>query len=925
MLDHQILKISDPHRGQGEVLRCAEELKKTLHWAIPSGDLSRDTTVGPMQRKGFSQIKRSSKRVRVRCGSIPLITMIDAARRTYHTSQESIQKMMGNKSQESLQRSPFLRQCLGCRSIVSALTWVVLAGTCFAQEFFDDVAPAFLQKHCIRCHGTEAQEGEFRLDKLPRDFDAPLTAELWSEVIGRINAGEMPPQDEPQPSQDSISQFVSKVDSLLKSGRAARMAARSAVAHYRLSRKEYQNTVYDLLGVRYDPAKPGELNEDTLWHGYERIGSQLSLSPSHVDRYYRAADTVLERAFPAASSESRKIQKTAADLRYGGGKSQQEALERFGIKRPLRYLLFPGRVQPALSSNWFGRTGPEHSGLYKLRLQASGIRPPGGQPAHLSIGKQTSEETVEGVIEFDITASEDSPQVYEFEVFLEMPTQLHFAVVATDVVDRRGGAAFRNALASRSGYIFTHSSESLLLNPNAPQMFDGEGNGIFSTVILDWIEWEGPLVTEAEKSQRDGVMPADDATLDVVAEHLERFAERAWRRPLEKEELKDYLETYQVEREAGEKAAAAYRIALQSILTSRNFIYLVDGEPEARERLNNWELASRLSYFLWSSMPDDDLFTAATNDDLNGKDFSKEVDRMLTDDRINRFIDDFSRQWLQLHRVGMFPPDKKLYATYDDWLETSMRQEPVEYFREMLTKNLPVDSFLDSNWTMANARLCDFYGLPEPKTGGFERVSLRPEDHRGGLLTMGAVLGLTSDGTRHRPVHRGVWLSEAIFNRTPPAPPANVDPIEPIPPKGTKITIRQRMEAHATNASCAACHQNIDPLGLAFDQYDAIGQWRTRERIPTGVGEDPLVDASGVMPDGRPFTGSVEFKQLLLEDRDKVARAFIEHLCTYALRRVLTVDDGDDLRSIQEEAKKNQYRVKDIVRAVAVSELMRKR
>ena len=190
------------------------------------------------------------------------------------------------------------------------------------------------------------------------------------------------------------------------------MAARPAVAHYRLSRKEYQNTVYDLLGVRYDPAKPGELNEDTLWHGFERIGSQLSLSPSHVDRYYRAADMVLDRAFPVASAEARKVSKTAAELRYGGGKEQQEALDRFGIKRPLRYLLFPGNVQNALSANWFGKTGPEHSGLYKVRIQASGTRPIGGQTAHLSIGKRTGEETVDGLIEFDLTAPEDSPQVY---------------------------------------------------------------------------------------------------------------------------------------------------------------------------------------------------------------------------------------------------------------------------------------------------------------------------------------------------------------------------------------------------------------------------------------------------------------------------------------------------------------------------------
>ena len=796
-----------------------------------------------------------------------------------------------------------------------------------------DVVPAFsaepfegfLQKHCVSCHGPEREEGDIRFDLLSRDFNAGVDSHHWSEALDKVNSGEMPPRDQPEPTQNELAEFVLNLNSLIKKGRAARMAARPAVAHYRLSRKEYQNTVYDLLGVRYDPAKPGELNEDTLWHGYERIGSQLSLSPSHVDRYYRAADIVLDRAFPATSSETRKVRKTAAELRYGGGKEQQEALDRFGIKRPLRYLLFPGRVQNALSSNWFGKTGPEHSGLYRVRLQASGIRPPGGQPAHLSIGKRTSEETVDGLIEFDITAPEDSPQVYEFEVFLEMPATLHFAVVATDVVDRRGGAAFRNALASRGGYIFTHSSETLLLNPNAPQMFDGDGNGIFSTVIIDWVEWEGPLVTAEEISQRDGVLPPEDATPKQVAEHLGRFAERAWRRPVRQEELDGYLETYRAEREAGEKAGDAYRIALQSVLTSRNFIYLVQGDPEARERLTPWELASRLSYFLWSSMPDDALFKRASSGDLAGESLEQEVERMLNDDRINRFIDDFARQWLQLHRVGMFPPDKKLYPVYDDWLEASMRQEPVEYFREMLKGNLPIDSFLDSDWTMANARLCDFYGLSEPTAGGFQRVTFKPEDHRGGLLTMGAVLGLTSDGTRHRPVHRGVWLSETIFNRTPPAPPANVDPIEPIPPEGTKITIRQRIEAHAKNASCAACHRNIDPLGLAFDQYDAIGQWRTHEQVTTGKGEDPLVDASGVMSDGRPFTGAVEFKRLMIEDRDKVARAFIEHLCTYALRRVLTVDDRDDLKAIQEQAKKNQYGVRSIVRAVALSDLIQKR
>ena len=240
----------------------------------------------------------------------------------------------------------------------------------------------------------------------------------------------------------------------------------------------------------------------------------------------------------------------------------------------------------------------------------------------------------------------------------------------------------------------------------------------------------GLSASSASKAPRPSITP--------VAVHLQRFAERAWRRPVQKEELEDYLQSYRTEHEAGEKTADAYRIALQGVLTSRNFIYLVEGRSSgspAAKPTGNSPRGSRISSGV--RRPTTPLFTAAQDGALSGAGLRKEVDRILSDSRINRFIDDFSRQWLQLHRVGMFPPDKKLYPGYDDWLETSMRAEPVEYFREMLTKNLPIEGFLDSDWIMANARLCDFYGLPEPKTGGFQRVSLKPENHRGGLLTIG--------------------------------------------------------------------------------------------------------------------------------------------------------------------------------------------
>jgi mono/diheme cytochrome c family protein len=322
-------------------------------------------------------------------------------------------------------------------------------------------------------------------------------------------------------------------------------------------------------------------------------------------------------------------------------------------------------------------------------------------------------------------------------------------------------------------------------------------------------------------------------------------------------------------------------------------------------------------------MPDDALTVAARNAALKGEGLKSEVDRLLTDSRIDRFIEDFSRQWLQLQRVGMFAPDKQLYPAYDEWLETSLRREPVEFFKEMFAKNRSLEEFIHSDWTMANTRLCGFYGLPEPKTDGFQRVTLKPEDKRGGLLTMGAVLGLTSDGTRHRPVHRGVWLSEAIFNKTPPPPPANVDPIEPVPPEGDKVTVRQRLEVHATDANCASCHSRIDPLGFAWENYDAIGQWRTREHVVTRMGKDPVVDASGEMPGGGRFQDAGEFKQLILKDAATFHRAFIEHLCTYALRRTLSYDDQADIDQIVKQTQSPG--LKDIVRAVATSELMRKR
>ena len=259
-------------------------------------------------------------------------------------------------------------------------------------------------------------------------------------------------------------------------------------------------------------------------------------------------------------------------------------------------------------------------------------------------------------------------------------------------------------------------------------------------------------------------------------------------------------------------------------------------------------------------------------------------------------------------------------------LESSMVGDTKAFFGEVLQQGLTLREFLDSDWTMMNARLARFYGLSEEGVSRdeFQRVSLPTESHRGGLLTQAGILSLTSDGTRHRPVHRGVWLSESIFGKTPPPPPANVDPIEPNPVDEPKATLRMKLEAHVHDARCATCHSKIDPLGLAFENYDAIGRWRSEESVE-GTGANPTINASGKLPDGRTYQTPKEFKQLLLQDLDTFNAAFIETLATYGLRRTMSFDDRDELVAIAEASRANDYRLKDIVESFVLSDLFLKR
>lgn len=761
-----------------------------------------------------------------------------------------------------------------------------------AEEGLDKVTRNFLESHCVRCHGESKQKGDFRIDSLALDFNDPVAAEKWSEVVFRIKSAEMPPPDEPQPSAQEMGRTVEVLVQKVREGAAVRMAKRGRFEQYRLSRQEYAHTVYDLLGVVFDVDAPGAFNEDPRWHGFERVGALLSLSPSHIQRYLEAADTVVELAFPDQTKVS--------------------SIERKAVGEGKRQLL-------QLGEGWNFQL--KHPGVYRLRIRASGLPAFTGRVPHLSLWHTYHKRSFAGV---DLVAGEDAPTTIEFEGLYPAGTYSIRNHAQTKKHANGGLSLFRNETIDA-----TQSVATLTGAHRSPwtKVVDENGQPTMPLLLVDWVEIKGPIVGEADQIKRHGIFPAETSSPDEQLDRLHRFGERAWRRRVDVSEVVPYAELIDSEMEAGESFHSAYRTALASMLVSRSFFCIEEGSPgENRTQVNDFELANRLSFLLWSSMPDEQLFDAARRGDLHQLEIlAAELDRMILDPKIERFLESFPRQWLQLHRVGMFQPDPLLYPEYGPWLEESMIEETTRYVAEMFHRNLPVRELVDSDWSMINARLALHYDLPQPRQTGFARYRWQDAQQRGGILSQASVLSLTSDGTRHRPVHRGAWVSEAILAQTPTPPPPNVDPLEPVVGDQPKQTIRSKLEAHATNANCVSCHAKIDPLGLAFENYDAIGRWRETEHVVGGIGEDPPVDPSGTMPSGKTFEGASDFKRLLAEDEDQLAEAFLEHLATYALRRVMTIDDKEALRQIVRSEGDGDLRLKTLMRAFVLSELFRKR
>lgn len=778
----------------------------------------------------------------------------------------------------------------------------------------DSLVKPFFDRHCTSCHGDQKQKGDLRVDTLKVDLHSPKSMMHWEEIMNRINSGDMPPEDEPRPKPEEISRVADWIVTQLREAEVAKQSsAGERVALRKLSREEYANSIRDLLGVTFDAKGPSGLPEDPDWKGFERIGSVLTLSPAHVEKYLSAAELVLEEALSLRPEPKRDIIRWAAfDMRWKGFAEEYKAR---GIADQVRIEIVPNNYT---TDSW--NLEVKTTGDYLLRLKLSGLRPAGGRAPHLKVYMSSIDKTL---IEQDIDAAEDKPVTVEARVHLlagKYPVRIINSVPGPNPEGRRSRH-------SGTPNAFTNVRSRV---PWQIKLTDDDFKPIQPTLIVDSVEWDGPLVESWPTPAHQSIFFAGEAGPKDAAyarEVVSRFATRAWRRPVKTSETDHLLKPFEQAQKLGENFEQSVKNSLLAVLCSKNFIYLEEGSAtQAAPQLTDSELASRLSYFLWSSMPDTRLLELAQSHTLHEPATLRgEVKRMLKDPKAAAFAASFPRQWLQLRKVGMFPPDKTLYPEYDENLEQSMVAETVGFFDEVLKRNGSLRDFLDSDWTMLNERLAEHYGIPGIRGDRLQRVSLKPEDHRGGLLTQAAVLSLTSDGTRHRPVHRGVWVLESIIGKPPPPPPANVPALSTPAPNAKKTTVREKLEQHRADPNCTACHNKIDPLGVAFDNYDAIGRWRTVETLKEGTGENPPLDPGGKLADGRAFSGSADLKKLLVDDTDRFAAAFAEKLATYALRRGMTYSDRDELKKLADQSRKDGYKLASLIESLVTSPLFVKR
>lgn len=744
----------------------------------------------------------------------------------------------------------------------------------YATELPSTAAKSLIEGHCIDCHGGSDPEGGIDLDSI---LDAPVEKHLeaWEAVLKNVRARQMPPADASRPTEAEYERLDDALADQLNVAAEANPNPGHVPSLRRLNRTEYQNAIRDLLALEIDASKL--LPADESSHGFDNI-TVGELSPILLDRYISAAQKISRLAVGSTRTPAGDTFRPKPDLTQEKHVPGLPLGTRGGLLIPYN---FP------------------RDGEYEIQV-------------HLTRDRNEQIEGLNGTHELEILF--DRRKMESFEVKPPKNRNDH-----NDVDANLKTRLTVSAGPKQIGVTFVKKSSGLLETKRQPYVsrynhhrHARQSPAVFQVSITGPFDAAGIEDTPSRKRIFIATPDSSDASsVETSArEILANLTRLAYRRPVTESDLDRPLEFFRAGYDEG-GFDVGIENALSAILVSPHFLFRKETTPDGVESgtvhaLSDLELASRLSFFLWSSIPDDELLRVAEQGRLSDPEvLEQQTRRLLADGRSRSLVENFANQWLYLRNLSSIIPNHRLFPDFDDNLRQAFRRETELFFESILREDRSVTELLQADYTFLNERLAKHYQIPNVYGSRFRKVTLRPDDHRGGLLRHGSILTVTSYATRTSPVIRGNWVLENILGTPAPPPPANVPPLEDNN-VDQSLPIRERLSAHRENPACASCHNLMDPVGFALENYDAIGRWRTHL-------EGRRLDVSGGLPDGQRFDGVEGLEQALLKHPELFATALTEKLLTFALGRGVEPYDGAAVRKIVNESKLDEYRISSIM------------
>ena len=806
----------------------------------------------------------------------------------------------------------------------------------------------FFDAHCVDCHGPDVQKSRLRLDTLDFDFADAKTAAVWTKVHDKLASGAMPPKSQPRPPKADLDAALGSLHDKLHAASLDRQQKEGRVVLRRLNGTEYENTLHDLLDV--DISLKKLLPADNTAAGFDNVSAALEISAAHLLLYQQAAEKAILAAIPPMPHVPFKNRRT--------GKQITEKVQMWdAVLGKSGYLMKDSLVMMArLPDHWrmAATADVPQSGRFRIRMSAYALGT-GGKPLSIAfLGQPVGDrlardsEILRDVMPPRAPDAEIGSRGNVYETEIEVARENFVWVAAWGLPDR--SELWEMKL---KGPVEEYPLPKLVIEwleiegPIGPwppesyrRIFDGVPLKVRSVAQAEAMKRKVPPVDHSKHDESfwanyDPLIPVSEHPKEDAERLLRDFLPRAFRRPVSEEMQQHYVKLVHDRLDQKYSFLDAMVFGYKSILSSTHFLFfqepgsapLTANKDFGSTRLDDLALANRLAYFLWSSPPDAELLRLAETKELSKPAVLRaQVDRLLDDPKSHRFTETFAGQWLDLRKLNDTTPDPQLYGDYDLYLLWSMPRESEMFFEEILKHDRSLLEFVDARWSFLNDRLARLYGIPGIVGCDLRKVDLPEGCHRGGVLTQASVLKVTADGTRTSPVLRGKWVLDRILGKPPAPPPPDIPTFEPDIRGAT--TIRQQLDKHRHTPACASCHVHIDPPGFALENFDVIGGWREQYRVTkwnrrpvpgTRAFLGPDVEMGGVTPDGKKFKNIDDYKKLLLDDRDQIARNLTEKLLTFATGAEIQFADREVVDGIVAKLKERNYGLRTLVHEIVES------